>query len=120
MSSIRDRYRTTNEVSGHIENVRRFKTRAILDGPQAPSLVLRHAGALQPPTAHQTARDQYPLGGTNTTVETLGKPQILARGGGTGGDMASDSPELQAIIDAWPSLSDDVKTSILAMIRDGK
>ena len=56
---------------------------------------------------------------TSTPIHT-GKPQILARGGATGGDIDSDSPELQAIIDAWPSLSDDVKASILAMIRDGK
>ena len=62
------------------------------------------------------SQTKYPQGETHNATETEGKRHSLAGGGGTGGDIASDSPELQAIIDAWPSLSDDVKASILAMV----
>ena len=53
---------------------------------------------------------------TYTTI-AKGKQQILAGGGTGGGDIADDSTDLQAIIDAWPTLSDDVKAGILAMVK---
>lgn len=53
--------------------------------------------------------------GLERVVTSQGNPQVLAGGGARGGDIAGDWPELQAIIDAWPSLPDDVKASVLAM-----
>ncbi|MEO8496266.1 MAG: hypothetical protein ABI614_14445 [Planctomycetota bacterium] len=55
--------------------------------------------------------------GLERAATSQGKRQILAGGGATGGDIAGDSPQLQAIIDAWPSLPDDVKASIAAMVK---
>ena len=40
-----------------------------------------------------------------------------ARGGAVGSKSASIDPDLQAIIDAWPSLPDAVKADILAMVN---
>jgi hypothetical protein len=55
--------------------------------------------------------------GLERVATSQGKRHILAKGGTRGGDITGDSPELQAIIDAWPSLSDDVKAGILAMVK---
>ncbi len=56
--------------------------------------------------------EKYPLGELNTSPETRKKEYLTVEGGARGGDIY---PELQAIIDAWPRLSDDVRASILAM-----
>ena len=53
-------------------------------------------------------------------TESQGKRHSVTEGGARGGDIASDSPELRAIIDAWPTLSDDVKAGILAMAREAE
>ena len=37
-----------------------------------------------------------------------------------GGDIADDSHELQAIIDAWPDLAEEVKAIVLSMVKVSK
>ena len=52
--------------------------------------------------------------GLETLPESSGKTATVSQGGTGGGDIA---PDLQQVIDAWPSLSDDVKASIIATVR---
>jgi len=49
--------------------------------------------------------------------ETAIVDQSGAECGALSPENASIAPELQAIIDAWPSLSDNVKASVLALVR---
>lgn len=56
--------------------------------------------------------------GLERVASSQGRRQILSKGGTRGGDIASDSPELQAIIDAWPDLSDVTRAGILAMLAE--
>ncbi len=49
--------------------------------------------------------------------ETAVADESGAECGALGAENVLIDQELQAIIDAWPSLSDDVKASILAMAR---
>ena len=58
---------------------------------------------------------------TRTTAENAGNATVQAESGAKYGALGAETPEmdteLQAIIDAWPSLSDDVKAGIMAMVR---
>lgn len=63
--------------------------------------------------------------GTEHPSKTLAKPQISETGGaksGAPGDASASNrqpadPDLQAIIDAWPTLPDDVRRTIAGVVR---
>jgi hypothetical protein len=58
---------------------------------------------------------------TRTTAENAGNKTVQAESGAKYGAPVTASPEIdgemQTIIDAWPSLEDDVKASVLALVR---
>ena len=58
-----------------------------------------------------------PLGEFEQVAKTLGETLEAVQGGQTVGPCEDDLAGLQAIIHAWPRLSNDVKASILAMVR---
>ncbi len=55
--------------------------------------------------------------GLEYLAEMPTKRGVSIKGGTGGGDIDGVSSDLQAIIDAWPSLPDDVKASILAFVK---
>jgi len=54
---------------------------------------------------HENAGEQEHFGGSAALAQQFSPKTLLA------------PPDLQAIIDAWPSLPDDVKAGIVAMVR---
>jgi hypothetical protein len=60
------------------------------------------------------ARTRVRLRGFDSSANRSGKQHISARGGATGGDI---DPDLQAVILAWPHLTDEAKAGIVAMVR---
>lgn len=61
--------------------------------------------------------------GIRTPLENTGKTGVSdesgAQCGALGAQNGALAPELRAIIDAWPILSDAIKAGILALVRAG-
>jgi hypothetical protein len=70
-------------------------------------------GGVEPPTHGFSVRQQTP--------ENTGKTQVSDAAGADAGAVETKTaqfpPDLQALIDAWPTLPDAIRAGILAMVR---
>jgi len=66
-------------------------------------------GGVEPPTHGFSVREQ-----TTKTAENIKNPQ--AHGGKNGGSQNETPTDLQAVIDAWPTLPEALRAGIVAMI----
>ena len=61
---------------------------------------------------------------TRTPAENAGKTAILVQSGAKSGALSAEvgsiDPDLEAIVECWPNLSNAVKASILAMVTAAK
>ena len=68
----------------------------------------------------ETAKEMEGVHGNRTNAGNAEKTAVDSQSGAQSGALDADlSPvdsDLQAVIDAWPNLPDDVKASILAMV----
>ena len=62
---------------------------------------------------------KYPLGESNYFADPLEKQQLGETRAAESAAFSVADADLQAVIDAWPTLADDVKASVLAMAKGG-
>ena len=55
-------------------------------------------------------------GGTRTTCEFAGETTLSDRGGAESGALLTLAPELAALVAAWPTLPDPIKSAIRALV----